>query len=230
MLFTERPGIRPSVYASLRQTVADHYVSPTVAADRLSDLGAPITAALLREQQPNSKRARSGDVGEILATELVERRLGLRVPIRRLRYKDGREMALRGDDIVGVADLGNNQLRFLKGESKSRAQLTDTVIAEAAEGLDKDDGRPSRHSVLFVSSRLREFGSDPDKELAKRLELAVASGFRGHKVEHLLFSLCGNDPQTGLSNHLTAHRRRRTVRYAVAIRITDHQLFIRSLY
>jgi hypothetical protein len=179
---------------------------------------------------PETKRARSGDVGEAFATEVAVRRLGLRVPIRRLRYKDGREMALRGDDIVGIAELTSTQLRFLKGESKSRASLTPTVIAEAATALDKDDGRPSRHSVLFVAMRLRELGDAADKDLAARLELAVTQGFRGHKLEHLLFLLCGNDPQNHLATHLTAHQRRRTARHAVAVRIPDHQAFIKSLY
>lgn len=229
-MFTERPGTRAGVHTTLRQLVADQYVSPQITADRLIELGAPATAALLREQMPKTKRARSGDVGETLAAELVERRLGLRVPVRRLRYKDGREMALRGDDLVAVAELSGIQLRFLKGESKSRTSLTPTVITEAANGLDKDDGRPSRHSVLFVAMRLRELGDASDKDLAARLELAVTQGFKGHKLEHLLFSLCGNDPQHHLSTHLTAHHRRRTVRHAVAVRITDHQAFIKSLY
>jgi hypothetical protein len=39
---------------------------------------------------------------EILATELVEEEIGLRVPVRRLRYKDGRNMPMRGDDFIGA--------------------------------------------------------------------------------------------------------------------------------
>jgi len=42
------------------------------------------------------------------------------------------EMTLRGNDIVGVALDGNRSRRFLKGESKSRAALNDTMVTEAA--------------------------------------------------------------------------------------------------
>ncbi len=41
-------------------------------------------------------------MGEILATEFIEFQTEFRIPVRRLRYKDGREMALRGDDFLGV--------------------------------------------------------------------------------------------------------------------------------
>jgi hypothetical protein len=63
----------------------------------------------------------SGELGEILATELVEEMMDYEVPVRRLRYKDGREMALRGDDFIGIRVNAAGNLHLLKGESKSRA-------------------------------------------------------------------------------------------------------------
>jgi hypothetical protein len=53
-------------------------------------LGYNAAATILRERLPRSKTVRSGDLGEILASEFVEERLGFNVPIRRMRYKDGR--------------------------------------------------------------------------------------------------------------------------------------------
>ena len=48
---------------------------------------------------PQTPKGLSGDLGEISSRpELVEEELGLRVPVRRLRYKDDRNMAMRGDD------------------------------------------------------------------------------------------------------------------------------------
>ena len=61
-------------------------------------LGYKVAAKILSEAMPQTPKGRSGDLGEILATELVEEEIGLRVPVRRLRYKDGRNMAMRGDD------------------------------------------------------------------------------------------------------------------------------------
>jgi hypothetical protein len=153
-VLTEHEGSRSQVLGDLRELVRSHYVDPKIAAKRIASLGAPKTASLLREHIPMSKKARSGDLGEVLATELAELQLEYSVPIRRLRWKDGREMALRGDDIIGLARDGKDKLRLLKGESKSRATLSTAVLDEAGGALDSDRGRPTRHSVLFVAERL----------------------------------------------------------------------------
>ncbi len=160
LLLEEIEGRRDEILDRLREVVSSHYVALEITTKRLADLGATKTAELLRQELPLSKRARSGDIGEILATEFVEQVLHFKVPIRRLQWKDGREMALRGDDIVAFAAGQDDKLRFLKGEAKSRAKLAATVVEEAATALDRDKGRPTRHSVLFVAKRLRERGED----------------------------------------------------------------------
>ena len=119
-VLSESRESRGTVSPELREIVRDHYMSPEMWSKRLEDLGAPETAKMLKELLPKSKRARSGDTGEILATEVAEQELGYTVPIRRLRWKDGRDAALRGDDIVGVAHDSSGKVQFLKGESKSR--------------------------------------------------------------------------------------------------------------
>ena len=225
-VFRESNGTRAKCLDRLRQIVRSHYVTPEVTAERLAALGAPQTAALLKEHLPTLKRARSGDLGEIVATEIAECRLAYQVPVRRLRWKDGREMALRGDDIVGLARGASNKLRFLKGESKSRATLATAALDEAAEALDRDRGRPSRHSVLFVADRLREQGQD---DLAKDLEEAVLHSFRDCTVEHLLFVLTGSDPGLLMSKHLKACPKKRR-RHGIALRIKDHGRFIDQLF
>lgn len=228
VLFTEVDGARETVLAELREIVHQHYEAPEITAQRLADLGAEKTAAILREELPTSKRGRSGDMGEILATEFVKRALDFRVPIHRLQWKDGREMALRGDDIVAYAGDGQaEELRFLKGEAKSRAALPPAVVGEAIAALDRDKGRPSRHSVLFVATRLREKGEDGAATL---LENALLSGFRGAEIEHLLFALCGNNPDKHLSAYLEKYKNRKRKRHAVGLQVDDHAGFIRRLY
>lgn len=226
LICTEKHCSCDDAIDELRDIVRSHYVAPETTAKRLAELGAPETAELLREHLPTTKRARSGDLGEVLAAELAERRLAFRVPVRRLRWKDGRDMALRGDDIVAVARNPDGRLRFLKGESKSRAKLTSTVVTEAAAALDRDLGRPTRHSVLFVADRLREQGED---DLANDLERSVLQSFRGYPVEHLLFTVSGNNPDPPLSTHLGACTNRRR-RYAVGVRIVGHGEFIKRLF
>lgn len=230
-VMTEQAGVRASVLDDVRAVVRTHYVSPEIAARRVADLGAPATAKILRELLPKTKTARSGDFGEVLATEVAEQTLGFTVPVRRLRWKDGRNMALRGDDIVGVrVDSNGTLVALLKGESKSYARLTDKVIEKAAEALDRDRGRPGRHAVLFIATRLRETGKDADVALAAQLEAAVVAGFSGSTVEQFLFVLTGIDPSTLLSTHLTGASKKKRLRHAVGVQIADHADFIKLLF
>ena len=226
ILLREKDGARDAILDELRNVVRSHYVSPETMAARLEQLGADETAELLREHLPTKKGSRSGDLGEILATEFVIRKLAYEVPILRLRWKDGREMALRGDDVVAFGKDENDGLSFLKGEAKSRARLTPDVVRQAADALDQDHGRPGRHSVLFVAERLRERGAD---EIAVLLENAVLNSFSGCEVEHLLFTFSGNSPDVHFSNHLEALRSR-IRRYAVGLQIDDHGEFVRLVY
>lgn len=202
-------------------------MDPQKTAKRIASLGASKTAALLREHVPNRKNARSGDLGEVLATELTEQALHYHVPIRRLQWKDGREMALRGDDIIGVARNNKDELLLLKGESKSRATLSTAVLDEAGRALDRDRGRPTRHSVLFVAERLRELGKD---DLAEELEEAVLASFRGISVAHMLFVLTGGSPKKLLETHLKGAAKKKLLRHAVGVRIKDHAKFIELLF
>ncbi len=225
-VMTEVAGARATVLGELRNVVRSHYVSPDVTAKRLAELGAPKTAKLLREHLPTTKTARSGDLGEVLATEVAEQTLQFSVPIRRLRWKDGRNMALRGDDIVGIRPAAG-MLDFLKGESKSRTALAASVLDEAGSALDSNRGRPTRHAVLFVAERLRELGRDA---LAEQLEAAVLESFARRKVEHMLFALTGSDPTNLLNAHLTAAASKMRTRHAVGVQIAEHAAFIETLF
>ena len=227
VVLSEVVGARVGALDDLRTAVRSHYVDPKLAAKRIAALGAPKTAKLLRAHLPTTKKARSGDLGEILATEVAEQHLAYTVPIRRLRWKDGRDVPLRGDDIVGITRGDDEQLVFLKGEAKSRASLSKSVVTEASTALARDDGRPTRHSVLFVADRLYDEGRD---ELAQDLEEAVLQGFREVRVEHLLFVFTGTAPEALLLDHLKPNASRGRPRYAVGVHVTDHGDFIEHLY
>ena len=227
IILLECPGTRACLAAELQDTFRDHYMSQEMWAKRIEALGAPETSELLKELLPNTKTSRSGDAGEILATEIVEQRLRYQVPIRRLRWKDGRNTALRGDDIVGIARDHDNKLRFLKGESKSRAALTSSTIKDASKALDGDMGRPTRHAVLFVANQLRGLGED---NLATELEKALLASFDGHDIEHLLFVFSGNNPATILSKHVAELEHQQPKRHAIGVHIPDHEQFIAELF
>ena len=227
MLLSESPGTRACVAAELNLTFRHHYMSQETWSKRIEDMGAPETAKVLQELLPNTKQARSGDTGEILATEVSEEKLSYKIPIRRLRWKDGRNAALRGDDIVGVAHDPEGEIQFLKEESKSRVALSASTINEASEVLDRDMGQPNRYAILFIANRLREQGKD---DLATELEKAFLLSFNGYEVEHLLFVVSGNDPGNILTKHLAGVESEQPKRYAIGVWIPDHGQFIEELY
>ena len=99
--YVEKDGGRDEVRDDLTKTIRSHYDRLERIAEDVERLGYKLAAGILSEAMPQTAKGRSGDLGEILATELVEEEIGLRVPVRRLRYKDGRNMAMRGDDFIG---------------------------------------------------------------------------------------------------------------------------------
>jgi hypothetical protein len=92
--YVEKDGGRDEIRDELAETMRSHYDRLDRIADDVERLGFEVAAEILRIQLPQTAKGRSGGLGEILATELVEEEIGLRVPVRRLRYKDGRNMAV----------------------------------------------------------------------------------------------------------------------------------------
>lgn len=227
---TEKDDGREAIADGLAQTVRSHYDSLERIADAVEELGYEDAAVVLRERLPRGKKARSGDLGEILATELIEERSEFTVPVRRLRFKDGREMALRGDDFIGVSyDPEKERLRLLKGESKSRKALGKTTIASAREALDRDGGRCTPASLLFVADRLMDLGGD-DEALGKIIRQEVAKkALPPSRIDHVLFTMSGNAPPEALTDDFEAldQKRRQLV---VNLRVEDHQDFIAEIY
>jgi len=228
-IFTEKPRGRDAIQKALDATIRDHYeTSKNIAAD-IRGLGFSKAAKILRERLPRTKKARSGELGEILATELVIEEMGFRVPVRRLRYKDQREVALRGDDFIGVAQDNKGGLLLLKGEAKSRASLSKGTIAEARKVLDRDDGRCTPSSLLFVADRLLEREGD-DAILGRAIRDEVGlKALRPARIDHVLFTFSGNAPPAALQEDLDAadESRNHTV---VNLKVEDHQDFIAEAY
>jgi hypothetical protein len=159
---------------------------------------------------------------------LVEEQIEIPIPVRRLRYKDGREMALRGDDFIGLS-LSDGMLSFVKGESKSRKTLTKAVIGEARAVLSRDSGRPTSISLLFVADRLMEQGGGLEiVGRAVRNEVAQKA-VPPEQIQHVLFTFSGNTPHEALLDDLNSadNIRPHTV---INFRLEDHQEFIVSVY
>jgi hypothetical protein len=210
------------------RVVPTHYASEERIAGLLDRLGKPASAKFIRDKLPEGKKIRSGDLGEIFATEYVGEKTIYTVPIKRLRWKDHREMSMRGDDLIAVRMPEEGPpIEFMKGETKSRATLAAAVLAEARDALDKDGGLPSPHALAFVSDRLREIGNT---ELADAIDDAqLVTRILPAQLCHYLFIFCGNKPDVLMRTNLTAYAGDINQLY-VGLRISTHQAFIKDVY
>ena len=227
-LLTSRPADLDEARDALAAVVPTHYASEERMADLLQKLGKSASAEFIRNALPEGKRIRSGDLGEILANEYADESTVYALPIKRLRWKDHREMAMRGDDIIAVRESDDGQrLEFMKGKSKSRASLNAGVIDEARSSLDRDGGLPSPHALTFVATRLREIG---EIGLADKIDEAqYKNGILVNQVCHFLFVFCGNSPENLLRTNLNAYGGTFKQHYA-GLRVPTHQAFIKAVY
>ncbi len=208
--------------------VPSHYASEEHVARVLRLLGKPGAAALIEEKLPTTKAIRSGDLGEIFATEWIATHTGYQVPVKRLRWKDHRNMAMRGEDVIGIAlDPSTSQISFLKTEAKSRANLTAGVITEARAGLDKENGLPSAHALSFISARLVELGNLPLADAIDNATLNV--GIQPGSVRHLLFTFSGNTPDGLLSAALQTYSGA-YAQWSVGLRVDGHTAFVGAVF
>lgn len=229
--YVEKEGGRDEIRDDLAQTIRSHYDQLERIAEDVKRLGYEVAGEILIAAMPQTPKGRSGDLGEILATELVEEEIGLRVPVRRLRYKDGRNMAMRGDDFIGAGYDGKGEkLWLLKGEAKSNKKLGKSTVTSARKVLDRDNGRCTPDSLLFVANRLLE-SNDPDENaLGRDLRDEVGlKSLRADRIDHMLFTLSGNGPHASLKDDLDAAGINRD-HYVVNIHVEDHQDFIAAMY
>lgn len=222
VVLTERAGTRAVIEAAFRETVKDHLAGLSII-HRIS--GYKKSLVYIRNKMPRPVRVRSGDCGEILATEYIEQCTEYKVPIKRLRWKDDRDTTMRGDDVIALRKA-KTRWHILKAESKSRKSLAGDVVQEAINGLSRNAGRPNPSSLVFISSRLREVGRDQEAKVFEELQSQTP---RVGEIEHLVFTLSGNSPENHLKGHLptatTAVRRQ-----LVGCVIKDHQDFINGIF
>lgn len=212
----------------LASVIPEHYTNGAHIARILDRLGKHKAATFLKNKLPETLTIRSGDLGEILATEYVKNNLSHEVPIHRLRWKDHRNMAMRGDDIIAVEKKeAEERPRFLKGEAKSRSSLSSQTLSDARIGLDKDQGLPSSHTLFFISEKLLEEGQTELADLIDHAQLKV--GINPQDVEHLIFTFSGNNPQNILSDSLVSYGGSIS-QIAIGFWTNAHSNFVDELY
>ena len=228
-ILTGEPAKLTAGIEATAAVIPGHYAAEEHVSRVLARLGKPAAAALIENKLPGTKRMRSGDLGEIFATEWIDAHGGgYFAPVKRLRWTDHRDMPMRGDDVIAIlADPQSNRLRFLKAEAKSRGTLTAQVLADARAALDKNGGCPLAHSLAFVSARLVDIGNLP---LADAIDEALLKhGIPTENVRHLLFTFSGNAPDALLTASLQDYEGK-VPQWAVGLRVEGHADFVGAVY
>lgn len=222
-VYREQTGTRELGLSELKRLVANHFVGDETI---LKMGGYEKAAKTIQNSLPTRKRIRSGDLGELLATEFVDSETTFRVPIRKLRWKSDREMPMHGNDVIAV-DVTRRTKRVLKVESKSRARFTAQVVEEAVTGLEGHGGRPNPSTLAFIIKRLYEEDRDQEARIFENLQVDGALAARN--IDHLIFALSGNDPAKPLA---AAPKPKNSAmgRSCAAVVIHDHSEFIDAVY
>jgi hypothetical protein len=214
----------------IKEIAADvpaHYASGERVARLLRTLDKKGAAAYLKAKLPTEKKIRSGDLGEILGASYISEFTGYATGVHRLRWKDHREMAMRGDDLLAIRADPKLKVKFLKGEVKSSASLSSATVSKARAALASNRGRPSPHALSFIADRLHETGNDALGDLID--ESLLKNGIKLKQVTHLMFTFSGNDPRNMLRNDLQGYSG--TVRQlSVGMYVPKHQEFIKAVY
>lgn len=227
---TELEGGREAVKAKLAARTSNHYASDEEVADWIEVLGYATAATCLREQFPAGPTGRSADLGEILASELIEEQLGYVVPVKKLRDKDHREVAMRGEDVIGVAYDEEERLLLLKGEAKSAQALSKKTVEEARAGLERHAGRPTPHSLIFLGRRLLQSENEDENEMgADIMREAANRAIPKSQIAHYMFTMSGNPATNAIDDDFAAADGGRD-QYAVNLRIPDHGDFVSTIY
>lgn len=222
-LYTERPGARPLGLSALKKLLPDHFVGEKTI---LQAGGYSKSAAIIANSLPTNKRTRSGDLGELLATEYLNSETPFVVPIKKLRWKSDRETAMHGNDVIGV-NAKVKPVQVVKGECKSRAAFGAATVEEAAATLDMHDGRPNPSTLAFITKRLYEDKRDAEAKVFQDLQCEGA--LSGKNLSHLIFALAGNDPSQHLAKGLKS-KHPGIKRESTAIVVNDHGAFVAAVY
>ena len=229
-LLTVEPGNVETAATCIANVIPEHYTSQENLARIFERHGKPGVANRIRAMLPEADRIKSmsGDLGEIIATEYIDEKLSFDTPIKRFRWKDHRNQAMRGDDVIGIRlTEGDEQIEFLKVEAKSRAALNTRAVADARSALNGENGLPTVHALTFMADRLLEIGNVDLSDAIN--DVLLGPGIRSTQVENMVFTFSGNAPDNFLRADLNGYDGA-IDQSSVGLRIVGHQDFIRQVF
>ncbi|MDH6194058.1 hypothetical protein M2272_000679 [Mycobacterium frederiksbergense] len=213
--------------AAVAGTLGEKYAETDMLVHIAEKMGKVKVAAYLRTKFPTDASARSGDIGEILATAYLHEDCGYAVGPSRLIDRDHQQWAMRGDDVLGVKNDDNSGVHLAKVESKSRQRMRKSVVQEARDGLQRCDGLPSPHSLSQFAERLKRASDDAFADAV--LQVQLCEDIRPDMITHVMFLFTMNDPSQMVKDNLADYAGP-IEQFAVALRVNGHREFIDQSY
>lgn len=128
----EVSGSRTAVLPHISAAVLEHHFHERRVADQLAALGHAKAAAFFASEMPRPDRTRKGNFGEVIASEHLVQRHGYKMPVLKLRYRDHRDMPMRGEDMIAFeVDEDDRITRLIVGEAKTVVQYAVDVVRRA---------------------------------------------------------------------------------------------------
>lgn len=225
VILHEQKHKRAETINAIAQGLADHYVGEETI---LAMGGYELAANTIRNSLPESKRTRSGDVGEMLAIEFLADHTSYKAPIKKLRYKSDRKMPLHGDDVIGIKRTATGKPKLLKGEIKSAKGFFPSTLQKAVDQLNSHNGRPNPSTLAFIAKRLYEMGRHGEGKVF--MDIQVEGTLLDSDIEHLVFAVCANDCGATLKGVPEPSNKNIKARYCGAVIVSDHEDFIREIF
>ena len=176
VFLTEMPGSRGTVAGLISSAIVDHHFHRARIADRLADLGYSEAAAFFADELPKTNNTRKGNFGEVIASEHLIQRYGFRMPVFKLRFRDVRDMPMRGEDIVAFRMNQEGQIEeVIVGEAKTVVRYRGSTVKEAHDRL-REAYYPRPMTLSMLSEILYESGNAETARQIDRVSDALARG------------------------------------------------------
>ena len=212
-----------AVSASLGQKYAEVDMLVHIA----EQFGKQGVSAFLTNKFPTKASARSGDLGEIMATAYLYEHCSYAVGPSRLIDRDHQQWAMRGDDVLGVKIDTEGGVQVAKVEAKSGKKIPKKVVTEAREGLGRCNGLPSPHSLSQFAERLRRASYDELADAVLRVQLI--EDIRPEIVTHMMFLFTMDDPTEFVKDDLASYTGS-FEQLTMTLRVAAHPEFISEVY
>jgi HamA len=194
---SEQANLRERILDALVRTVFIYHNDPVEFKGYVADLGYE-QAAELFDKRPRDDKTRTGNFGEVVASEYLRQKEGFDLPVYRLRWNTNPDTSMRGEDVLafkfGEPDGRGRELCI--AEAKAEERFDSRTVEDAYKQL-ATGKRPRPNSIPFVCSVLTLQG-EVEKAKAVVQFLNRTSPYPPKRVYFMLI-VTGNTPRDPFS-------------------------------